>query len=76
MADERREHEYDVAIQHACYISQVFAGSFDPMHSNPVAIERTKQLQMVQSDGRGKEAFDLLGAGLRRIAMDYRHGNG
>lgn len=75
MADEKREHEYDVAIEHACYISQVLSGRFDRSQANPVANERTRLLQQSSTDGRGKEAFDLLGAGLRLIALGIPHGD-
>lgn len=66
MADAKREHDYDVAINHACHISKILNGGFNPV--NPIAKQRTEALQNQMGDKRGKEAFDLLGAGLRLVA--------
>ena len=64
MADSRREHEYDVAIAHACYISGILSGEFNPGQCNPVRNEKTEALQNAFGDPKGKEAFAMLGAGL------------
>lgn len=70
MADERREHEYDVAIQTICYLTQSFNGTFKPNNANPIRKARTELLLQNQKvDDRGKEALALLGAGLRLFCV-------
>lgn len=72
MADSKREHEYDVAIAHACYISGVLGNTFRPMECNPVRNERTEILQNQIADPKGTEGFALLGAGLALIAQQAK----
>lgn len=35
MADGRRENEHEIIIAHACHISKVLTGEFQPDKSNP-----------------------------------------
>lgn len=69
LADAKREHQYDMLISHACFISQVLNGKFNPATSNPIANERTRALQNLVGDKKGSEGFALLGAGLRLVAQ-------
>jgi hypothetical protein len=72
MADARREHEYDVAINHACHINDILNGKFNPGSSNPMRNQRTEVLQNQSSDPKGTEGFAMLGAGLLRIVESVK----
>lgn len=63
MADAKREHEYDVAIQLTINIGQMFTSKFNPVNANPI-----RQMVLENQSSDGKEGFALLGAGLRMIA--------
>lgn len=68
MADGKREHEYDVAINLAIWVNQSLFGSFKPGNANPVRKQFTERLIQEQADKtKGKEAFALLGVGLKLL---------
>lgn len=62
MADAKREHEYDIAIQLTLNIGQLFSNKFNPMNANPI-----RCIDVLENQTDGKEGFALLGAGLKML---------
>lgn len=62
MADGKREHEYDVAIQLTLNIGQLFSNKFNPVNANPI-----RHVEVLENQTDGKEGFALLGAGLKML---------
>lgn len=67
MADAKREHEYNVAISTIDFLGQSFSGTWNPSTSNPwrEQFEKTEK----QKKEEAREAWDMLRAGMRRIAQ-------
>jgi hypothetical protein len=80
MADGKREHDYDVAINLAGYVNACLSGKFNPNTANPVRAEVQNALIEANSDPKGAEAFLALRAGLEFIAESWpkeaNNGNG
>lgn len=71
MADAKREHEYDVAINLAGFVNACLSGKFNPNNANPVRNEHTEALIHAKGDPRGAEAFLALRAGLELVAESW-----
>lgn len=63
MADAKREHDYDLAIQLTLNIGEILVGKFDSTKANPI-----RYVEVLENQSDGKEGFALLGAGLKLIA--------
>lgn len=71
MADEVREHEYDVAISLISFLSQAFRGQFKPMEANPVRQEKKRRTVLTPEQRKAEErdGWELMRKGLAWISQ-------
>jgi hypothetical protein len=63
MADGKREHDYDVAINLAGYVNACLSGKFNPNTANPVRAEVQNALIEANSDPKGRGSVPSVACG-------------
>lgn len=64
MADERRAHDYDVALATVAYLGAAVQGKLRPAEMNPYRAEPPREKTPEQKAEESEEGWGLLKAGL------------
>lgn len=80
-ADAKRQHDFDLMISVACYVTQAFGGNFKPKDANPYRrssiidhMIRNKNKSDEERKHDAIEAKQMMRIGLSQIAAGLRHG--